>query len=45
MQNDLIESFADFAKKKKIDRPTMIRILEDVFRTMIRKKYITDENF
>ena len=41
----LIESFADFAKQKNIDRPTMIRILEDVFRTMIRKKFETDENF
>ncbi len=41
----LIESFADFAKNKNIDRPTMIRILEDVFRTMIRKKYGYDENF
>jgi len=41
----LIESFADFAKQKNIDRPTMIRILEDVFRNMIRKKYTTDDNF
>lgn len=41
----LIESFADFARGKNIDRPTMIRILEDVFRTMIRKKYKTDDNF
>lgn len=41
----LIESFADFAKQKNIDRPTMIRILEDVFRNMIRKKYIQDDNF
>ncbi len=41
----LIESFAEFAKSKNIDRPTMIKILDDVFRTMIRKKYITDENF
>lgn len=41
----LIESFADFARNKNIDRPTMIRILEDVFRTMIRKKYGYDENF
>lgn len=41
----LIESFADFARSKNIDRPTMIAILEDVFRTMIRKKYGTDENF
>lgn len=43
--SNLIESFADFAKQKNIDRPTMIRILEDVFRNMIRKKYTTDDNF
>jgi N utilization substance protein A len=41
----LIDSFADFARGKNIDRPTMIRILEDVFRTMIRKKYQVDDNF
>ena len=41
----LIESFAEFARQKNVDRPTMIRILEDVFRTMIRKKYKTDDNF
>ncbi len=41
----LIDSFADFARGKNIDRPTMIRILEDVFRTMIRKKYEVDDNF
>jgi N utilization substance protein A len=41
----LIESFAEFAKFKNIDRPTMMRILEDVFRTMIRKKWGTDDNF
>jgi N utilization substance protein A len=42
---NLIETFAEFAKGKNIDRPTMIRILEDVFRTMIRKKYDQDDNF
>lgn len=42
---NLIESFADFAGQKNIDRPTMIRILEDVFRTMIRKRYKVDDNF
>lgn len=41
----LIESFSEFAKFKNIDRPTMMRILEDVFRTMIRKKWGTDDNF
>jgi N utilization substance protein A len=43
--SNLIESFADFAKQKNIDRPTMIRILEDVFRTMIKKKFTHDDNF
>ncbi len=43
--SNLIESFADFARHKNVDRPTMIRILEDVFRTMIRKKFKTDDNF
>ena len=42
---NLIEVFADFTRNKNIDRPTMIRILEDVFRTMIRKRFETDDNF
>src|SRR6186997_57293 len=43
--HELIQSFAEFAKQKNIDRPTMIRILEDVFRNMIKKKYGSDEKF
>jgi len=42
---ELIESFAEFANQKKIDRPTVMKILEEVFRTLIRKKFETDENF
>tara|TARA_B100000459_G_scaffold144639_1_gene107701 strand:+ start:1000 stop:2241 length:1242 start_codon:yes stop_codon:yes gene_type:complete len=41
----LIQSFTEFAKQKNVDRPTMIRILQDVFRAMIKKKYQEDENF
>ena len=41
----LIDSFAEFARRKNVDKPTMIRILEDVFRAMIRKKYEVDDNF
>lgn len=41
----LIESFAGFARSKNIDRPTVIRILEDVFRAMLRKKFELDDNF
>ncbi|MEJ7643038.1 MAG: transcription termination factor NusA [Chryseolinea sp.] len=43
--HELISSFAEFAKQKNIDRPTMIRILEDVFRNMIKKKFGSDEKF
>ncbi len=42
---DLIESFAQFKEFKNIDRPTMMRVLDDVFRTLLRKKYGSDENF
>ena len=42
---NLVETFSDFKTGKNIDRPTMVRVLEDVFRTLIRKKYSTDENF
>ena len=42
---NLVESFSEFKAGKNIDRPTMVRVLEDVFRTLIRKKYGTDENF
>ena len=41
----LVESFAEFKEFKNIDRATMMHVLEDVFRSMLRKKYGTDENF
>jgi N utilization substance protein A len=41
----LMDSFADFAKGKKIDRPTFMKIIDDVFRTIIRRQYGNDENF
>ena len=40
----MIDSFQEFKDFKNIDRPTMMSVLEDVFRSMIRKKYGTDEN-
>jgi N utilization substance protein A len=42
---NLVESFSEFKAGKNIDRPTMVRVLEDVFRTLIKKKYGSDENF
>jgi len=41
---NLVESFSEFKEFKNIDRETMMRILEDVFRGMLQKKYGTDEN-
>ncbi len=41
----LIESFQEFKEFKNIDRETMMRILEDVFRGMIQKKYGSDDNY
>src|ERR1044072_3939003 len=42
---NLIESFQDFKEAENIDRPTLMRVLEDVFKTLLRKKYGSDENF
>ncbi len=42
---NLVESFAEFKAGKNVDRPTMVRVLEDVFRTLIKKKYGSDDNF
>jgi transcription termination/antitermination protein NusA len=42
---NLIESFQDFKDAENIDRPTMMKVLEDVFKTLLRKKYGSDENF
>lgn len=42
---NLIETFSEFKEFKNIDRETMMRILEDVFRHMLQKKFGSDENF
>lgn len=42
---ELVESFSEFKEFKNIDRPTMMKVLEDVFRTLLRKKYGSDANF
>ena len=43
--SELIESFSEFKELKNIDRATMMRVLEDVFRSMVRRKFGTDEHF
>ena len=42
---NLIESFQEFKEAEGIDRPTLMKVMEDVFKTLIRKKYGNDENF
>ncbi len=42
---NLVETFSEFNDIKNIDRPAMVRVLEDVFRTLIKKKFGSDENF
>jgi N utilization substance protein A len=41
----LSDSFLEFKEFKNIDRATMMRVLEDVFRSMLKKRYGSDENF
>ena len=41
---DLIDSFTEFKELKNIDRVTMMRIVEDVFRTTLKRKYGSDDN-
>ncbi len=42
---NLIESFQEFKDAENIDRPTLMKVMEDVFKTLIRKKYGSDECF
>lgn len=42
---NLIDTFSEFRELKSIDRTTMMSVLEDVFRSMLIKRFGTDENF
>lgn len=42
---NLIDSFQEFKDAENIDRPTLMKVIEDVFKTLLRKKYTSDENF
>jgi transcription termination/antitermination protein NusA len=41
----LVDSFSEFKEFKNIDRVTLMRVLEDVFRNVLKRKFGTDENF
>lgn len=40
-----MEAFQEFKDAENIDRPTLMRVVEDVFKTLLRKKYGSDETF
>jgi len=42
---NLVESFSEFKEFKNIDRATMMRVLEDVFRNILKKKFGQEANF
>ncbi len=42
---NLIEAFQEFKDAENIDRPTMMKVVEDVFKTLLRKKFGSDDNF
>lgn len=42
---NLIDSFSELKDVKNIDKETMIKVMQDVFRTIITKKYGSSENF
>jgi transcription termination/antitermination protein NusA len=42
---NLIDAFQEFKDAENIDRPTLMKVVEDVFKTLLRKKYTSDENF
>lgn len=42
---NLIDSFQEFKDAENIDRPTLMKVMEDVFKTLIRKKYGSDDSF
>ncbi|PKP35320.1 MAG: transcription termination/antitermination protein NusA [Bacteroidetes bacterium HGW-Bacteroidetes-17] len=42
---NLVETFSEFKEFKNIDRETMMRIIEDIFRHMLAKRFGSDENF
>ncbi len=44
-KTDLVERLGEFSNFKNIDRATLMSVLEDIFRSMVRRRYGTDENF
>ena len=41
----LVDSFSEFKEFKNIDRATLMRVLEEVFRNMLKKRYSEEAKF
>ena len=42
---NLIEALQEFKDAENIDSPTLMKVVEDVFKTLLRKRFGSDENF
>ena len=45
MKSDIVSAFALLVKEKSIEKDVLTRIIEDIFLSMIKKKYGTNDNF
>lgn len=45
MKSDIVEAFASLVKEKSMDKEVLTRIMEEIFLSMIKKKYGTSDNF
>ncbi len=45
MKSAIVEAFSQLTKEKEMDKDTLTNIVQDIFLSMIRKKYGTSDNF
>jgi transcription termination/antitermination protein NusA len=45
MKSEIVEAFSYLVREKSIDKALLTKILEDIFLTMIKKKFGTTDNF
>jgi N utilization substance protein A len=45
MKSEIVEAFSQLVKEKNIEKEVLTKILEEVFLSMIKKKYGTTDNF
>ena len=45
MKSDIVSAFSLLVKEKNIEKDVLVKIIEDVFLAMLKKKYGTTDNF